>query len=234
MHLLPCPGLLLHIPKTGGTWLGDVIRLNWRLTAHWRLRKLRHKDSLDLLDARFGADAPFGFAFRDPVERLHSAFDSRRNFSQPVRHVPWKPAEARCFGVFATFDAFARAFDGSDPAAQAEAEAALAGVPHFLHGLGFYFGTADRLMAAAPRIRFCAETRNLRPLLPALGPAFGLPPLHEPPQARRHTSEAVRTPLTDAGRATLRARLAGEYAIYDACRDLQARLHGGALAGISG
>lgn len=223
--------VLLHIPKTGGTWLGDVIAANRRWYEPPLVRQLSHGNSLARVDERFGAHVKVGFVFRDPVARLHSAFDSRRNFSRPTRDTPWTEAEAACFNRFASFDAFALALAAPEgDADRAAAEAALAGVGHFKRGLGFFFGDAARLAAARPRVLFCAETQNVRRLLPAFARAYGIRPLTEPDSARSHSSAAFRTPLSDTGRAAARARLAGEYALYDQCRQIEAALHGADLA----
>ena len=220
--------VLLHIPKTGGTWLGDVIAANRRWYEAPLVRQLSHGNSLARVDARFGPQVKVGFVFRDPIARLHSAFDSRRNFSRPTRDTPWTEAEAACFNRFPSFDAFALAFAGEGDDRRA-AEAALAEVGHFKRGLGFFFGDAAHLAAARPRVLFCAETQNVRRLLPAFARAYGIRPLREPDSARSHSSAAFRTELTEAGRAALRPRLAGEYALYDECRAIQAALHGADL-----
>jgi len=223
--------VLLHIPKTGGTWLGDVIAANRRWHEAPLVRQLSHGNSLARVDSRFGSAVRVGFVFRDPVARLHSAFDSRRNFSRPTRNTPWTEAETACFTRFDSFDAFARAFgQDSGDADRIAAEAALAEVGHFRRGLGFFFGTPERLEAARGRVLFCAETQNVRRLLPAFARAYGIRPLTEPDSARSHSSAAFRTECSEAGRAILRERLAAEYALHALCRRIEADLHGGDLA----
>lgn len=223
--------VLLHIPKTGGTWLGDVIAANRRWHELPLVRQLSHGNNLARVDERFGPQVKVGFVFRDPVARLHSAFDSRRNFSRPTRDTPWTEAEAACFNRFASFDAFARAFAAPEGTEDRDAaEAALTAVGHFKRGLGFFFGDAARLAAARPRILFCAETQNMRHLLPAFARAYGIRPLIEPDTARSHSSAAFRTDLGAEGRSAIRARLAGEYALYDQCRRIEAMLHGADLS----
>lgn len=223
--------VLLHIPKTGGTWLGDVIAANRRWYEAPLVRQLSHGNSLARVDERFGPTVKVGFVFRDPVARLHSAFDSRRNFSRPTRNTPWTEAETACFTRFSSFDAFARAFgENSTHPDRVAAEAALAGVGHFKRGLGFFFGDHDRLLAARNRVLFCAETQNVRRLLPDFARAYGIRPLREPETARSHSSAAFRTECSDDARAMLRDRLQGEYALYDLCRRIEADLHGASPA----
>lgn len=223
MFHLPFTRCLLHIPKTGGTWLADILAHNGFGPSSWRIRQLPHAFPLSKIDARFGTSTKFGFVCRDPVERLHSAFDSRRNFSRPTREYPWHHGEPACFARFETFDAFASAF-GAGGEAEAAAEAALRDVPHFRRGLAYYFGNPGRLEAAASRVVFCATARALTAALPAFARAFRLPPLTIPPEARSHSSATFRTPLGDAGRAALRERLAGEYRLFSVCEQLAAGL----------
>ncbi|WP_460274215.1 hypothetical protein [Celeribacter sp. ULVN23_4] len=227
--------LLLHIPKTGGTWLNDMIRTQNPIRRKLRIKRLGHDFTLDDIDAQFGADARFGFVFRDPVSRLHSAFDSRKNLSQPTRYIPWREAETRCFSTFETFDELACAFDGRDAARASEAELALKNVRHFYRGLTHYFGSTDRLNSASSRVIMCLDTAQLSSNLDEVARAYRLPPFRKAPKARSHSSANFRTPLSAKGRDILAARLTDEYALYHLCQELEQRLHGrGAGAGGDG
>ncbi|WP_219786291.1 sulfotransferase family 2 domain-containing protein [Celeribacter sp. PS-C1] len=217
--------LLLHIPKTGGTWLNDMIRTQNPVLRKLRIRRLGHDYTLDEIDAQFGPETRFGFVFRDPVARLHSAFDSRRNCSQPTRYIPWREAETRCFSTFKTFDEFARAFDGHDPDRAEEAERALKTVRHFYRGYAHYFGSADRLATASSRVIMCLNTSNLSAHLDEVSRAFRLPAFRQVTKARSHSSANFRTVLSPEGRDILAARLTDEYDLYRIYQDLEQRLH---------
>jgi hypothetical protein len=219
------PRLLLHIPKTGGTWLNDQIIQNGVMLRKLRIKQLKHATTVSDISSVYGPNSKFGFIFRDPVDRLHSAFDSRRNFSRPVRDIPWRPEEAICFGAFQSFDEFASAFAGKNSRMLALAETALQRIPHFHHGMTYYFGDIAQFGPLHERIAMCIETTNLDRALDQISQVYGIPPLTRTENARYHSSKPVRSPLSVYGRDVLRDRLTSEYAIYHACRSLQASLH---------
>lgn len=223
--------VLLHIPKTGGTWLGDLLVANRRWYETPLVRQLSHGNSLARTEQRFGQDVRFGFVFRDPLARLHSAFDSRRNCSRPTRNTPWTEAERLCFERFDTFDAFAISFgQDKDHPDRLGAEAAMRDVGHFRRGLEFFFESPSRLNAARHKLIFCAELPNIHARIDDFSNAYGIRTLHVAPTARSHSSAAFRTPLTDAGRAAIKHRLTREYELFRLCQNIELDLHGKAQA----
>ena len=135
---------LLHIGKTGGTFLKALLRTPGALAEEPVLfvpfgHNIRH-DHLP-------GGARFLFATRDPLTRFVSGFHSRRRKGRPATFRDWSRAEAAAFARFPTPTALAEALSAADPATRAAARSAMAGIKHVAQPQAKWFPDRARLAA---------------------------------------------------------------------------------------
>ena len=104
---------LLHIGKTGGTFLKSVLQHNSSKLPP-SLKILGHGQTISSTPDMFGANRQIAFIFREPVARFRSGFMSRLRQGRPVYDSPWTTDEAIAFNWFATPNSLAEALVSDD------------------------------------------------------------------------------------------------------------------------
>ncbi|MBK5928385.1 hypothetical protein, partial [Rhodobaculum claviforme] len=168
---VPAPVFMLHIGKTGGTFVKRVLKDPDLFVQQPVLfvpfgHNIRH--------CHLPEGARFLFCTRDPVRRFASGFASRQRMGRPPSHRPWSRAEAAAFARFATANDLAEALDSADTAEQAAARAAMGAIKHVAQPHSHWFSDRARLardIAAgrALRVRQEALVPDLEAVLARLG-----------------------------------------------------------------
>lgn len=207
---------LLHIGKTGGTFLKTLLRTPGALTAEPVLfvpfgHNIRH-DHLP-------RGAGFIFATRDPLTRFVSGFRSRLRKGRPATFRDWTRAEAAAFARFATPNALAEALSDDDPAARAAARAAMAGIKHVAQPQVSWFPDRGRLaedIAAGRVLRLRQEhlATDTAAVLARLGCQLAPGQIEAlgRPHANPRSDDSALSPRAETN---LRAHYAGDIAFLD-------------------
>jgi hypothetical protein len=214
------PGLgFLHIPKTGGSGIAELGRKlvragqpfpccfehNWTFA---EIRKRYPKMRMTLI-------------LRDPLERTISGFNSRLRQGRPTFTSMWKPAEAVAFAQFRDVRHYLDALIADDDWSLSACAYAGRHVIHLRWNYRYYFRSAEAVRKHAGHIALIGRIEETDAFVDALVAEAGIPAsacagLYE----RRHEAKVrpsrVLAEYGDGDIARMRARLATEYAIYDA------------------
>lgn len=180
-----------------------------------------HPHAVGLADIPPGE--PVVFFLRDPLARLVSGFHSRRRQGRPRYDVPWTAAEATAFARFPDVNALGLGLAAGLP----EAMAALHGIGHVASRLAAWLVDAATLEARRDDLLFIGFQEKLTADAAILAGLLGLP---SPPLLPEDAVLAHRGLPTDDGRldpaaeAALRRHLAADYALFEHCRQLRARM----------
>ena len=213
--------VLLHIGKTGGTALRDMLENAPSGCGADRIKMLRHKGGLGAAATRF-PEAKLGFIVRDPVDRAVSGFLGRLRQGQPRYNTPWDADETEVFTRFPTPEALGLALAANLP----EARAALQKVLHLRMDYAHFVGSVETLQTHAPRIFFVGDLASYDLDIARLKRLTDLPQdLHPPTDAiaaHRNPDQTLAT-LTPAARAGWEKTLSLDRQIYAACMAIRQR-----------
>lgn len=214
---------LLHIGKTGGSYVRSVLRHN---RAHWTrpLQLLRHSATLENTLESFGEDRQLAFTFRNPTDRFVSAFYSRQRQGRPTYQFNWSAEEAIAYLWFETAEDLALALASPDERKKSAAIFALGAIEHLNSNLATYLHSVDALKMSKDAIVACVDLPDLDTKLPDFMARLGLSDVNIPPDPKRHAAPAPLPTLSTEAEAALRGHWSEEYRIYDACRSLAADL----------
>lgn len=213
------PICVLHIGKTGGSFLRSIIRHN---RPRWT-RKLRfnsHEATRESTLSRFGPEREFAFVIRDPVERFVSAFYSRRREGRPTYNSDWSTREAVAFQWFEEAEDLARALDGTDQRLFSAARFAMRNIQHLARDHRFHLGDALGLLGERNQVAMCIELTDLTARLPEVMARLGIPDFEMPSDPNCHEDLTPRPDLSREAAAALRSYWSEEFEIYDVARSL--------------
>ena len=159
---------LIHVGKTGGTYIKDIIRHATGKTVarepqiiNDNLVLLGHKTLTETANM-YGEDHRFAFIFREPTERFISGFYSRFRMGVPDRKVIWSPKEAAAFAVFKAPNDLAEALYSDDTYMMSAAHYSMSAIRHLHRGYEFHFGKQSQFTAnKQDRIVTCIDLKNL-------------------------------------------------------------------------
>lgn len=202
-RVLPDPVAFIHIGKTGGTYVKEVIKASGaagfggvHLPGHIPL-----KEAI----SEYGAGLKFGFVYRDPMARYSSGFYSRLRMGRPLRQVIWNAEEAATFGFFATANDMAEALDCADERMRSAAIYGLQAIRHLKRGYGFHFGTVDAFLEKVPdRLLCCVDLRRLDAVMPAFLARLGVEDVTIPARPKGNIREDYPRELSARAQANLR------------------------------
>ncbi len=217
------PLCLLHIGKTGGTYLRTVLRHN---RSHWSrpIQVLRHRATLASTAESYGDTRQIAFTFRNPSARFVSAFYSRQRQGRPTFQHGWSAEEAATFLWFETAEELALALTSSQPRRQSAALFAMSAITHLRRNTAFYLHGRQQLRLNRGQIIMCVDTVELDARLPAVMARLGVSEFTIPSDPKRHASPVPLPPLSQAAEDALRQHWAGEYQLYDTCRQIAGQL----------
>jgi hypothetical protein len=209
---------VLHVGKTGGTALGQVLVAHESESAY-RLVFGGHTATL----AHVPVGERFLFLARDPLTRFVSAFNSRLRQGRPRDFYPWREEERRAFAIFETPDQLARALSSDDPVERQSAERAMSDIGHVNTPYSFWFGDEAAFRARLPDLFFVGLQERLDDDFELLKRKLSLPAtarLPEDETARHGTPKGFDTELGDEARANLTRWYARDVAFVELCRRL--------------
>ncbi len=214
---------VLHIGKTGGSFLRSVLRHNRQ---QWSrpLQLLRHSASMANTIENFGDDRQVAFTFRNPTDRFVSAFYSRQRQGRPTYQFQWSAEEAAAFLWFETAEEFALALASPDHRRRSAALFAFDAIEHLRSDMGMCFGSADLLRMSKPAIVACVDLKHLTPKLPDVMTRLGVTDFKMPSKPKYHAAPEPLPQLSTEAEAALRAHWAEEYEIYDTATEIAASL----------
>ena len=217
------PLCLLHIGKTGGTYLRSVLKHN---KSHWSrgIQLLKHGATLVSTAEDFGSDRLLAFTFRDPTERFVSAFYSRMRQGRPTYQFNWSASEAAAYLWFETAEELALALVSDDERRKSAAIFAFDAIEHLKSNLTTYLHSRQALNISRPHIAMCVDIADLDGKLPEVLARLGLDDFTMPPSPKRHAAPSPLPSLSLEAEAALRSFWAEEYALYETCQQLAARL----------
>lgn len=202
----PQPGLgFLHIPKTGGTAVFSAVRENTKLQG--AIVRWGHFDSLETVTS------PRVFFFvRDPIERVVSAFYSRKRQGQPRYRSPHSRREAQTFSQFSDFEELVLGVAADDPQA-------LAGYESIGHLRPLANWLISKEAVRNHQIAFIGETHRLSRDWPRIKERLHLPPSAVLPTdpVRSHKAPSPHPPLSKTAVSFLRKFLKSDYELYEEC-----------------
>ena len=214
---------LLHIGKTGGSYLRSILRHNRK---HWQrpLQLLRHRATLENTLENSGADRQLAFTFRNPTERFVSAFYSRQRQGRPTYQFNWSAEEAAAFLWFNSAESLALALEAEGEAQRSAAHFAFNAIDHLQSNLAHHLTSPDALNLSKGQIVACADLCDLDVVLPEFMARLGVPEFDMPKHPKRHAAPAPLPRLSPRAEAALRRYWDLEYRIYDTAREITAEL----------
>ena len=224
----------LHLPKTGGS---GIVSLGRKLVKDGQPFPVCFSHVWSFADVRERyPKMRVTVVVRDPLERVISGFNSRLRQGRPTYNRPWRTAEAAAFAHFPEVERYLDALLADDEWSLSACAFAHRHVAHLRWNYRFYFRNAEAVRAGADRIALVGRIEATDAFIAALLAEAGIPAervagLYE----RRHEAPVRTAGVLDgygAGDvAKMRARLAEEYAIYEALLEIAAgRTAAGAAA----
>ena len=217
------PLCLLHIGKTGGTYLRSLLRFN---NSRWTrpIKLLRHSATLKNTVDSFGEDRELAFTFRDPTDRFVSGFYSRLRQGRPTYQANWTPAEATAFLWFETAEELALALVSQDERRRSAAIFALGAIEHLKSNLVAFLHSPQTLNSARDQVVMCVDVADLDAKLPKVMDRLGVETFKMPADPKRHAAPDPLPVLSPEAETALRSYWSEEYALYQTCQQLAAGL----------
>jgi hypothetical protein len=215
------PVCLLHIGKTGGSYLKSILQHNAARLPE-SLKLCGHAPTLRTTRARFGPDRRLAFVVRDPSARFVSAFNSRMRQGRPTyNNAIWLPEEAAAFLWFETPNDLAEGLGSCSERVKSAAIFAMESITHLRKNYQHYLGSVKLLKQEDANIALCIDLDDLDANLDRVLARLGVAGAEIPADTRRHAAPpGLPSGLSPAGEAALRAYWAEEYRIYDHCRSI--------------
>lgn len=214
------PICLLHIGKTGGSYLKSVLKHNADILPS-NLRLLKHNATLMGTREKLGANRKLAFIVRNPEARFISAFNSRLRQGRPSYQVSWSADEAAAFLWFETANDLAEGLASENERVKSAAIFAMHAISHVAKGYEFYLGGILELEKEKANIVVCLDIADLTPRLPEILDALGVSGAKLPDAPRHHNDPTGPTGLSEKGQQALKQYWDREYRIYEKCRKLE-------------
>lgn len=216
---------LLHIGKTGGTYLRSIVEHNIDRATN-PIEHPWHRATLATTANKYGPNRRFAFVFRDPAERFVSGFNSRMRMGKPTHNAVWTADEAVTFMFFETPNDLAEALYSENERLLSASRFAMKAINHLRRNYSFYFESADNLLAERANLAACVELTDLSENLSPFLARIGLPDWQMPAIPLHNKTPKTPSPLSKLAQQNLHKFWAEEFAIYETCKDLSAGMFG--------
>ena len=211
----------LHIGKTGGTAVIDVLRRH-RVSGAYFIYDHPHFFKLSNVPE---GEAAFFFV-RDPMTRFISGFNSRLRQGRPRHDLPWSAAEKRTFSEFDTPNALALALSSPEEGKRQRAVAAMRTTMHIGDSYWFWFGDEAYLRSRWEDIFFVGSQEQLSNDFARFRELAGLPASAQLPsdELRSHKSPAeYDRSLDPEARVNLQRWYRRDFEFLEFCQDMSGR-----------
>lgn len=212
----------LHIGKTGGSGVGDLIR-KLRAQGYDTPGRLDHQTTLESV-IRKHPRAKISIIVRDPLERMISGFNSRLRQGRPrYQNNIWTSDEATSFAIFRDAESFLRALISDDEFQRSASAFARASIVHVARGYVFHFRSVEFVAANRNRFYHVGHIDDMRGALAGIFepiPAAKLDEFYEMTHVSAVKPSSVLNLFSEDELRRLHETLAEEYAIYDYLRGM--------------
>lgn len=195
--------VFLHIPKTGGTFLTDLILHNLQEQDRPGLFYAPHWMTAGQTAKIFGPDRKLALILRDPVARFRSAWDSRLARGRPAYDTPWSAAEEKVFKRYPTLQHFLRDAVHPNPRNRNRAMRLMARMALVPRGYAHAFGSARKAEALLDQISVCLPLEHLAPHLDEVMRGLGFDSYNLAPDLTENRATGQATPLSTLDRKLL-------------------------------
>lgn len=208
---------VLHIGKTGGSYLRSILRHNKQ---HWSnpLHMMGPRTNLVRTSKKFGPDRQLAFVIRDPAERFVSAFNARAAQDRPYDDRPWTPEEAIAFRWFETAEDLGLALHSTNPVKQSAARFAMLHIGHMDETFASCFGQITNLIAEIPNIAMCIDLPRLDDRLPNVMARLGIDHFEMPEDPKTNMAICEAENLSMDACDGLKSHWPEEFRLYNATR----------------
>ncbi|MEM9715683.1 MAG: hypothetical protein AAF826_04120 [Pseudomonadota bacterium] len=187
---------LLHIGKTGGTFLQNMIRAQETDNSHITFLGHRNKLSEDV-------SGKFAFVFREPTERFVSGFQSRLRMGRPRLNNMWSTNDAIAFLYFKTPNELAEALGSEDDRTKSAAHFAMNSIVHLKCNYTYTFGSIDQFVERLDELVAITDLRDLDHTVLGFLEGIGIEHPQIIPDLERHAALAPVHGLSDLARKNL-------------------------------
>lgn len=211
----------LHIGKTGGSGVSDLIR-DLRAQGYDTPGRLGHQTTLETVCRKYPR-AKISIIVRDPLERMISGFNSRLRQGRPRNSNIWTSDEATSFAIFRDAESFLRALISDDEFQRSASAFARASIVHVARGYVFHFRSVEFVAANRNRFYHVGHIDDMRGALVGIFepiPAAKLDEFYEMTHVSTVKPSSVLNLFSEDELRRLHETLAEEYAIYNYLRGM--------------
>ncbi|MCK0138103.1 hypothetical protein [Aliiroseovarius sp. F47248L] len=221
---IPSKTIVLHIGKTGGTFLKSAFDVERHSSDYVKFGK--HGDTLITTLENHGPQRKLGFLFRNPADRFVSGFLSRLRQGRPRYDVNWTTAEAVAFSFFEDPNSLAEALTSTNERLKSAAIFSFQSIFHLKLGYQHYLHSSDAVHYEHSRgnILFCVETEKIDRYLGQIAQLLKFTETKTPGLNRNFDRESHETNLSPRALKNLKAHWNAEYQIFNTCRKVSTEL----------
>ena len=215
----------VHIPKTGGTGIGEFFNGLAREIGPERVpTKFAHPWTVAEILEQF-PEIRLHFVVRDPLERAVSGFLSRLRMGRPLHDHTWNLDEAVSFSFFAEPQEFLRGLISDDERLRSAALFAYANIPHLKRNYVYYFQSVGFVSRVEKNIGSVRRIDRMALFLDDMIAITGASPAAiDRHYSKTHVSEisarGILSRMDDGDVVRLKAALMDEYEIYHCLQEL--------------
>lgn len=204
----------MHIGKTAGTQIGNVIRQVNESQSAVKIVKNGHGVTLRDLPER----DDYFFSLRNPVGRFRSGFYSRKRMGRPKNDLPWSPSEERLFAEFEHANDLAEALFRTDSRGRA-AMSAMTTVGHIGHGQVDWFKKSYDIFNLRPPLWIVRQEHleaDVATFLHRLGIAMDVALTDDPVRAHANDYSGI-PPMSELAIANIQRWHSADFQFYTHC-----------------
>lgn len=213
----------MHIPKTGGTSLGTMIR-SIRKAGHVAPGRFGHPFTLRRIVKEF-PETKVCVVLRDPIERTISSFLSRMRMGRPVYNIDWRPAEAVTFSFFPDAKSLLAGMASEDERLVSAVLFAFKGINHFRSNYVRYFESVDYVEENLHRFAVVGEMNRFddfaRAFVRKAAPEVtDISPYYAVKHVSAQKPSGLLDDFSDAEKERIHRYFAEDYKVYNRLRQL--------------
>ncbi len=215
----------VHIPKTGGTGIGEFFtRLSREIGPENVPTKFAHPWTVAEILEQF-PEIRLHFIIRDPLERAVSGFLSRLRMGRPLHDHTWNLDEAATFSFFAEPQQLLRGLMSDDERTKSAALFGYENVPHLKRNYIYYFQSVEYISGIMNNIGSVRRIDRTAEFLQDMIAVIGADPeAIDRHYSKTHVSQVsargIVSQMDDSEVARVKDALKREYDIYHCLQDI--------------